>query len=160
MLPPRKWLEKALRKTQQINNKYTTGSLLLMISDTTKCAQKVFHTILAIISRYSVYWLNASRRSIIDVIDLSLGAHGFIVPEKVHVSGDAKQNRNKGICYSKGGVIFMDSGSRFEDNGTVNDNWGVVECVQRTLHFPILRDNFPRIATCKTSNRTGIPYSW
>ena len=41
----------------------------------------------------------------------------------------------------------MDSGSRFEDNGTVNDNSGVVECVKMMLHFPILRDNFPRIAS-------------
>lgn len=54
----------------------------------------------------------------------------------------------------------MYSGSRFEDNGTVNGNSDVVECVRRTLHFPILpsilRDNFPSIAKCKTSKRTGM----
>ena len=36
MLPPKKWLEKALLKAEQTNIKYTTSPLLFMISGTTE----------------------------------------------------------------------------------------------------------------------------
>ena len=67
----------------------------------------------------------------------------FYCPRKGARAWGRKTKQKQRNAIVKERVIFMESGSRFEDNGTVNDNSGVVECIRRTLHFPILRDNFP-----------------
>ena len=80
MLPPKKWLEKALGKTDQTNNKYTTSPLLFMISGTTKyvCTER----------NVMRFWLYLSDQSLLTkwrrrITDCSLAwSSWFIVPEK------------------------------------------------------------------------------